>query len=91
MLLRSSARLPISQFFAFSSALVAVLAVVLMGKGVAALQKVGYLDMTPIPLPRIDVLGLYPSTDCLGTALHSIIIVTSIAYNIKSQKKSSAA
>ena len=92
MLLRSSARLPISQFFAFSSALVAVLAVVLMGKGVAALQKVGYLDMTPIPLPRIDVLGLYPSMQTvLAQLLILIIIVTSIAYNIKSQKKSSAA
>ena len=59
ILLRSSARLPISQFFAFSSALVAVLAIVLMGKGVAALQKIGYLEITPITMPRIDVLGVY--------------------------------
>jgi high-affinity iron transporter len=41
LLLRSSAKLPISQFFAYSSALVAVLAVILAGKGVAALQKWG--------------------------------------------------
>ena len=47
LLLRSSARLPISQFFAFSSALVAVLAYVLIGKGVAALQKVGWVNTSP--------------------------------------------
>ena len=39
VLLRTSARLPIGQFFAASSLLVAVLAVVLAGKGVAALQE----------------------------------------------------
>ncbi|WP_252405973.1 FTR1 family protein, partial [Escherichia coli] len=50
VLLRSSARLPFRQFFAFSSALVAVLAVVLIGKGVAALQKVGFLHITPISM-----------------------------------------
>lgn len=90
MLLRSSARLPIGKFFAFSSALVAVLAVVLMGKGVAALQKVGYLELTPIPMPRIDVLGLYPSMQTvLAQVVILMIIVASIVYNIQSQRKSS--
>ncbi|MCU6435305.1 cytochrome c/FTR1 family iron permease [Undibacterium sp. Jales W-56] len=88
LLLRSSARLPISKFFAWSSALVAVLAVVLMGKGVAALQKVGYLGLTPISMPRIDVLGLYPSVQTvLAQVVILLIIVASIAFNIKSQKK----
>ena len=91
ILLRSSARLPISQFFAFSSALVAVLAVVLMGKGVAALQKVGYLEITPITMPRIDVLGVYPSMQTiLAQVLILIIVVASVVYNIQSQRKSSA-
>lgn len=92
LLLRSSARLPISQFFAWSSALVAVLAVVLMGKGVAALQKVGYLELTPISIPRIDVLGLYPSVQTvLAQVVILLIIVASIAFNIRSQKRSSLA
>ena len=91
ILLRSSARLPISQFFAFSSALVAVLAVVLMGKGVAALQKIGYLEITPITMPRIDVLGVYPSMQTiLAQVLTLMIIVASVVYNIQSQRKSSA-
>lgn len=87
LLLRSSARLPISQFFAFSSALVAVLAFVLIGKGVAALQKVGFLKATPIAMPQIDVLGIYPSMETIAAqALILAIIVVSVAYNVQSQK-----
>lgn len=87
LLLRSSARLPISQFFAFSSALVAVLAFVLMGKGVAALQKVGFLKATPIAMPQIDVLGIYPSMETItAQVLILAIIVVSVAYNVQSQK-----
>ncbi|WP_136415839.1 cytochrome c/FTR1 family iron permease [Herbaspirillum sp. ST 5-3] len=89
ILLRSTTRLPISQFFAISSALVGVLAVVLMGKGVAALQKVGFLDVTPVKLPRIDVLGIYPSLQTIvAQILILLIIVVSMMYNVQSQKKS---
>lgn len=88
VLLRSTTRLPISQFFAFSSALVGVLAVVLMGKGVAALQKVGFLDITPVTAPRIDVLGIYPSMQTIvAQVLILLVIVVSIIYNLQSQKK----
>ncbi len=92
ILLRSTARLPISQFFAFSSALVGVLAFVLMGKGVAALQKVGFLEITPITMPRIDVLGVYPSMQTIVAQVVILaIIVASVAYNLRSQKKSKLA
>ncbi|WP_136416103.1 FTR1 family protein [Herbaspirillum sp. ST 5-3] len=92
ILLRSTARLPISQFFAFSSALVGVLAVVLMGKGVAALQKVGFLQITPITMPRIDVLGIYPSMQTIvAQVLILLVIVASITYNVRAQGKAKAA
>jgi len=88
LLLRSSAKLPISQFFAYSSALVAVLAVVLAGKGVAALQKVGFLDMTPVAVPRVEVLGIYPTAQTLAAqVLILAIIAVSIRYNLKSQTR----
>lgn len=62
IMLRYSARLPVSQFFKYSSALIAVLAVVLAGKGVAALQEAGMIGISPLSLiPRISVLGLFPS------------------------------
>jgi FTR1 family protein len=43
VLLRTSTRLPIGQFFAASSLLVAVLAVILAGKGIAGLQEAGLI------------------------------------------------
>jgi len=60
-MLKFSQRLPIGKFFAYSSALVAILCVVLTGKGVAALQEAGLIGVSPIPIPRIEVLGLFPT------------------------------
>ncbi|MFL6753069.1 MAG: FTR1 family protein [Sphingomicrobium sp.] len=61
-MLRFSQRLPIGKFFSYSSALVAVLAVVLAGKGVAALQEAGLVSIHPLAaLPRIPLLGLFPT------------------------------
>ncbi len=62
VLLTYSRRLPIGQFFALSSILMAVLAVVLAGKGVAGLQEAGLLDVRPLAgIPRVAILGLYPT------------------------------
>ena len=63
LLLRSSARMPIGKFFAASSILVAVLAVVLAGKGVAGLQEAGWLNVTPIAWPHIKALGMFPTAE----------------------------
>lgn len=64
-LLRTSARMPIAKFFSVSSIFVAVLAVVLIGKGAKALQEAGMLNAHPLPFPRIDFLGIYPTTQTL--------------------------
>src|SRR5687767_4137589 len=73
---RFSARLPIGKFFAYSSALIAVLAVVLAGKGIAALQEAGLLGITPIaPAPRIDILGLYPTLEGLAAQAGTLLIL----------------
>ena len=53
VLMRTGRRLPISQFFAWSSALIALLAFVLAGKGVAALQEAGVLPAAAINGPRV--------------------------------------
>lgn len=61
-LLRYSRRLPIGQFFLYSSVLIAILAVILAGKGIAALQEAGWMAVQPIAaIPRIEVLGFYPT------------------------------
>jgi high-affinity iron transporter len=87
VMLRTSARLPIGKFFAFSSGLVAILSVVLIGKGVAALQEAGWLGVTPLAIPKIDLLGIYPSQQTvLAQAVIVLIIVLSYGYNLRSQK-----
>ena len=61
LLLRTSRRLPITQFFAASSLLIAILAVVLAGKGFAALQEAGLV-------PVIAVAALELGTAILGVS-----------------------
>ena len=76
VMLRFSAKLPVSEFFKYSSALIAVLAVVLAGKGVAALQEAGMIDIAPlVQIPRIPVLGLFPTWESVGAQLLTIAIV----------------
>ena len=52
-----------------SSLLVSALAVVLSGKGIAGLQEAGWLPISPVPSPRIELLGLYPSWQTLAAQL----------------------
>ncbi len=75
-LLAYSKRLPISQFFAYSALLIAVLAVVLAGKGVAGLQEAGLFKVHPLPaLPRIEVLGVYPTWEGLVAQLLTLALI----------------
>lgn len=77
LLLTYSRRLPIAQFFAYSSILIAILAVVLAGKGVAGLQEAGLLDIRPLPaLPRIEILGVFPTWEGLWAQLATIALLT---------------
>ncbi|MDQ9172440.1 cytochrome c/FTR1 family iron permease [Oxalobacteraceae bacterium R-40] len=87
VMLRTTRRLPIARFFAVSSALVTVLAVVLIGKGTAALQEAGILNVTPVSMPRIDLLGIYPSQQTLVAQLIVLaLIAIGFALNLRAQK-----
>lgn len=66
VILRYSARLPIGLFFSATSALLALLAVVFAGNGVAALQEAGVLDASPIPFVSIPLLGVHPTAQGVG-------------------------
>lgn len=91
VLLRFSKSLPVGQFFAWSSALVAVLAVVLTGKGVAALQEAGWLTAYATDTPRIEFLGVYPSLQVLGAQLVVAAVVgIGFALNIRSGRRPAA-
>lgn len=88
VLLRSSARMPIGKFFAVSSVLVAVLAVVLAGKGVAGLQEAGWLPVSPFPWPHIDALGMYPFAETtLAQLLVLFIALLGFGLNVLSGRR----
>ena len=84
-LLRISRRLPISRFFSVSSILIAVLAVVLVGKGVAALQEAGWVPQALIAVPRIEWLGVYPSwQSLLAQLLVATVAIVGFIVNTRS-------
>jgi high-affinity iron transporter len=78
-LLRYSAKLPIGKFFSFSSMLVALLALVLTGKGIAALQEAGWVGAHALSTPRIDLLGIYPSTQTLLGQLVVLVVLALVS------------
>jgi high-affinity iron transporter len=75
-MLRYSRKLPIAKFFQYSAALIAVLAVVLAGKGVAALQEAGMIGVTPLAaLPRSPVLGLFPTVETIAAQVVMTVLL----------------
>jgi high-affinity iron transporter len=82
-MLRFSTSLPITKFFAWSSILIAVLTVVLAGKGVAGLQEAGIIGVQPWAwVPRIEVLGLFPTLQTvLAQAVALAILVIGFWWN----------
>ena len=91
-MLRMSKRLPIGQFFSISSILIAVLAVVLVGKGVAALQEAGWIGQALVAAPRIDWLGVYPSWQSLLAQLTvAVIAISGFYFNARTSRVSARA
>lgn len=84
VMLRLSRTLPISKFFQYSAILMAVLAVVLAGKGVAALQEAGLLDLHPLALPRIDWLGFFPTVEGV---LAQLAAITALAIGVVAARR----
>jgi high-affinity iron transporter len=87
ILLRTSAKLPIGKFFAASSLLVAVLAVVLAGKGIAGLQEAGWVHTSPVTFPRIDILGIRPTLQTLLAQL-TVLVAVAIAFVVNTRANS---
>jgi len=76
-LLSYSKRLPIGKFFSYSAALIAVLSVVLTGKGVSALQEAGLLDIHPLAtIPRIELLGVFPTIEGLCAQIVAVLVIS---------------
>jgi high-affinity iron transporter len=75
-MLRYSRDLPIAKFFAYSAWLMALLTIVLAGKGVAALQEAGIIDIAPLSGGiRVSVLGIFPTVQSMGAQLLMLVAV----------------
>ena len=88
-LLHFSVRLPIGKFFSVSSIFIAVLSVILAGKGVAALQEAGVLGVHTVPFPSVPLLGISPSVQALTLQfVVAIIAIAGFAWNARSSAPS---
>ena len=75
LIFRSGMRLPIGPFFAVSSTLLALLAVIFVGQGIAALQEAGTIDTYALDFPTIPMLGIHPTWQSLLAQLCTLTIV----------------
>lgn len=92
-MLRFSRKLPIGKFFAYSALLIAMLTVVLTGKGVAALQEAGLLGVTPVPgAPTISWLGIFPTIEALlAQAAALLVLILGFANNRRPKRREAVA
>lgn len=66
LLLKYSKRIPITQLFKYSAIIISFLAVVLVGKGIHALQEAGVMGITSTPFNiRWSLFGVYPAWESI--------------------------
>ena len=70
-----SVRLPLGPFFKVMSALLALMAVVFTGQGLAALQEAGVIAITRVPFVTIGMLGIHPTLQSLGAQMLMLALV----------------
>ena len=77
-LLRYSLRLPLGTFFGASGLLLAFLAIVLAGNGVAALQEAGTIPVTPVAFPSVPWLGIHANRQALAAQVAFALVVVAL-------------
>lgn len=75
-----SVRLPIGPFFAVMSVLLALLAVVFAGNGVAALQEAGVIGADPVAFVSLPAFGVHPTLQTIGVQVLVLSIVLASFY-----------
>ena len=79
LMLKFSKRIPITELFKFSAIIIAILSVVLVGKGIHAIQEAGYIGISAFPLNlRITLLGVYPTIQSIMAQIVMIAITIGV-------------
>ena len=85
-------KIELRPFFIFTSILMYLLAITFAGGGIRELQEGGVFGQTPIeslPIPTIDVLGIYPTVETFGVQVALLIIgVAMLLYRRKQSLES---
>jgi high-affinity iron transporter len=76
VILRGSAKLPLSLFFGINAALLCALSVVFAGHGVKALQEAGIFGTRPVPFFEFDWLGIHADLYSLSAQAIALIAIT---------------
>jgi high-affinity iron transporter len=80
-LFRFGIRLPLSAFFSATSVLLAIMAVIFAGQGVASLQEAGIVEVSPVNFISLPMLGVLPTTETLMTQV-AVIGILILCYRI---------
>ncbi|MEB3843080.1 cytochrome c/FTR1 family iron permease [Pseudomonas guariconensis] len=75
VILRGSAKLPLSLFFTINAALLCVLSVVFAGHGIKALQEAGVLGTRPVAFFEFDWLGIHADAYSLGAQALALLAI----------------
>ncbi|MBF4555822.1 MAG: FTR1 family protein [Pseudomonadales bacterium] len=75
VILRGSAKLPLSLFFGINAGLLCALSVVFAGHGVKALQEAGIFGTHPVPFFDFDWLGIHADAYSLSAQAAAIIAI----------------
>ena len=77
-------RLPMKTLFNASTVILVVTAVMLLGKGLHALQEVGALPLVPLRFVTVDLLGLYP--DAVSLVPQALLAAAPLAFLLLRRK-----
>ncbi|CAL61756.1 putative cytochrome c, class I:Iron permease FTR1 precursor [Herminiimonas arsenicoxydans] len=87
-ILKYSIRLPIGPFFGVTSGLLALLAVVFAGNGIAALQEAGVIEADRINFVTVPLLGVHPTMQGITTQAIILALVMIGIWMSRRQAKS---
>jgi len=74
-----AAKLPVMKLFKYSAIIIAILSVIIAGKGIRAFQESGYSSITSIPIPfNISYLGIYPTLETIAAQIIVLLIIIAL-------------
>ncbi len=89
-IMKYSLRLPLREFFSASGVLLFVLAVIFAGKGIVATQAAGLIPVSPLPAPRIELLGIYPNAQSLAVQAALVLLAAFMMWRGRAQAPAKA-